>query len=285
MDAVQLIQRDHREVEKLFEEFERAEHAGEPGRAAAVARALVRELSVHAAVEEQFVYPALREQTGDRPVLDALEEHHGAKVTLDEIDALPPGARRLASKVRVLAASVRRHVEEEERHLLPALARALDARQLRELGETLARAKEAAPTRPHPASPDTPPGNLVVAPLAAIVDRCLDALRDGARLLGTLLALAAQSGVEGTRRAARRARGSLHAAAERGREAAEGVREKGREAADEVRAAADRVEVRGAAAARELRRSGRAARHGAAAAGRAARGAGRRSRRSRSRAR
>jgi hemerythrin superfamily protein len=266
MDAVQLIQSDHREVEKLFKEFERAEHAGEPARAAAVARALVRELSVHAAIEEQFVYPALREHAGDRPVLDALEEHHGAKVTLDEIDALPPGARRLASKVRVLAASVRRHVEEEERQLLPALSRALDARQLRELGETLLRAKEAAPTRPHPASPDTPPGNLFVAPLAAIVDRSLDALRDGARLLGTLAALAAQSGVEGTRRAARRARGSLHAAAERGREVADGVREKGRDAAEEVRAAADRVEVRGAAAARELRRSGRAASRAARAA-------------------
>jgi hypothetical protein len=266
MDAIQLIRSDHRDVERLFREFERAEHAGDRPRAAATVRSLVRELSVHASIEEQFVYPALRDHAGERRVLDALEDHHGAKVTLDELDALPAGAPRLASKVRLLAENVRRHVEQEERELLPALARALGPDELRRLGDTLASAKSAAPTRPHPAAPDTPPRNVVSSPLAAVVDRSRDALRAGAEMLRTLAALTARSGVDGTRRAAGRARDSLREAAGEGRRLVSGAGAKGREAAGEVRAAVDRVEVRGAQAARDARRSGRAAARAVSAA-------------------
>jgi hemerythrin-like domain-containing protein len=283
VDAIQLILSDHREVEKLFKELERAEHAGDEARQAEVVKSLVRELSVHAAVEEQFVYPALRERAGDGPVLDALEEHHAAKRTLDELDALPPRHPRIAPKVRLLAEGVRRHVQEEERALLPALERALDAGQRRELGETLARAKRVAPTRPHPASPDTPPANIVASAFAAVLDRSRDAARSGAEMLRTIVALGARSGFDGMRRLARRARERLEGAAERGRAAAGEVRARGREAVDEARAAVDRVQVRTGQAAREARRSGRAAARAASAGGRAASRAYRRGGRGRAR--
>lgn len=274
MDAIRLILSDHREVEKLFKEFERAEHAGDGPRQAEAVRSLVRELSVHAAIEEQFVYPALREKAGDARILDALEEHHAAKRTLDELGALPPGHPRLAPKARLLAESVRRHVHDEERDLLPALERALDGEQRRALGETIARAKRVAPTRPHPESPDTPPGNFIAAAFAAVLDRSRDTTRSGAEMLRTMVALSARSGFDGTRRLASRARERLTGAAERGREAVDEARAKGRE----VRAAMDRVEVRTGQAAREARRSGRAATRAANAAGRAAARAYRRGR-------
>lgn len=289
MDAIQLIVSDHREVERLFKEFERAERAGDAARQADCVRSLVRELSVHASIEEQFVYPALRQRVGDDRVHDALEEHHGAKVTLDEIDALPVDHPRLASKVRLLAENVRRHVEEEERELLPALERALGDDGRRDLGDVLARAKRTAPTRPHPAAPDTPPANFLASAVASIVDRSRDAIRSGADLLRTLLALAARGAVDGTRRLAVAAEGTLQRAAERGREAVDEARAKTREAADEVRSAADRVEVRTTQAARAARRSGRRAARAATAASRAAarevKGNRRSSRRRRSRSR
>jgi hemerythrin-like domain-containing protein len=285
VDAIQLILSDHREVERLFKEFERAEHAGDGPRQAEAVRSLVRELSVHASVEEQFVYPALRERSGEAPVLDALEEHHAAKRTLEELGALPPGHPRLAPKVRLLAESVRRHVQEEERRLLPALERALDDGRRRELGELLARAKRTAPTRPHPASPDTPPANFVTGALASVLDRSRDAFRSGVELLRSLVALAARSAFDGTRRLASRTQATLSGAAERGREAMDEARERGREAAGEIRAAMDRVEVRTGQAAREARRSGRAAKRAANAAGRAAARAYRRGTRSASRRR
>jgi hemerythrin superfamily protein len=253
MDAIQLIQRDHRELERLFEAFERA--GGNARRQGALARNIVRALSIHAAIEEQLVYPPLRERGADDRVLDALEEHHAAKLTLREIDGLPPGHERYAAKVRVLAEGVRRHVAEEERELLPRLKRALDPEQLRSLGDALAEAKQAAPTHPHPAAPDTPPGIFLASPLAALYDRVLDGMRDALALLAGAATRSARRGIDSTRAAI--------ASAERtGREMVDGV-------ADRGRAAARRAERRGQEAAREVKRSGRKAAGRAGKTGRA----------------
>jgi len=79
MDALVLLKKDHDTVKKLFERFEKR-----PSKA--VADKIVRELSVHAAIEEQLFYPAVRQAAGqeeleeaDEQVLEALEEHHVAK--------------------------------------------------------------------------------------------------------------------------------------------------------------------------------------------------------------
>jgi hemerythrin superfamily protein len=267
VDAIQLILSDHRDLERLFKEFERAEHSGNLPRQAEIVREIVRELSVHASVEEQFVYPALRQATGDTPVLDALEEHHAAKLTLDELDALPPRNERYAAKVRFLVENVRRHIEEEERELLPALERALDEGQRRELGETLAIAKRAAPTRPHPLAPDTPPGNFLSSAFAAVIDRSRDALRGGTEVLGTITRVSAKSGLGAARGMARKAqersREAVNGAIDRSRAAVDEARTRGREAvsdaAKRTRQATDRVEVRGTEAAKTVGRTGRSA--------------------------
>src|SRR5690242_14215136 len=54
VDAIQLIQKDHRDIERLFKELERADRADAPGRAGSAVRELVRELSTHAVIEEQY---------------------------------------------------------------------------------------------------------------------------------------------------------------------------------------------------------------------------------------
>jgi hemerythrin superfamily protein len=263
MDAIQFILRDHRELERLFKEFERAERAEAPDRQRDTVRELIRALSVHAVIEEQFVYPALRRAGADTGVLDALEEHHAVKLTLSELETLPATHSRYAAKVRLLAENVRRHVTEEEAELLPLLERALDDGQRSALGDSLDAAKRAAPTRPHPAAPDTPPGNFIAGAVAAVYDRSRDALRGGVDVLRTIGVQGASRSVDAARELASRARSrsrtAVNGAAEQGRAAMDAGLEKGREVMDAAREGTARVEVRGAQAAITAARKGRSA--------------------------
>jgi hemerythrin superfamily protein len=182
-DAVGVLKKDHRAVEQLFRRFERTRSAAERKR---LSDRIVRELSIHAAIEEQLVYPALRRRLDGRTpqVLVALEEHHLAKLSLAEIERLAADDERLEAKVRVVIEGVRRHVQEEERDLLPALKRALAPEEDHALAEALLRARGAAPTRPHPAAPDEPPANAITNAGAAAYDRSREAIGRGiARVL------------------------------------------------------------------------------------------------------
>jgi hemerythrin-like domain-containing protein len=287
VDAIQLIQKDHREVEELFRRFERAERDDDREAQGAIAREFVRALSVHAALEEQYVYPVIR-RSEDAGILDALEEHHAAKVLLREIDALAPASERFASKVHVLAANVRQHVEEEERELLPILERTLDADRLRALGDTLERARASAPTRPHPAAPDTPPGVFVAGAAAAIYDRVRDALRGATALVRGLAGRGMAMGLDGMRglgaRAQERGRTAVERAAESGRRAMDETQERARRAGAELgeraRATADVVGREGEAVSGRIttatQQAARAARTGRSAKRDRKRGARRR---------
>ncbi len=154
IDAIAYLKADHRAVEKAFRAFE---NSGE--RAFRTKRKLVdemvRELSLHAAVEEQFFYPAVRRAVPalHRDVLEALEEHHVAKWLLSELDGMDAADERFDAKVAVLTESVRHHVREEERELFPEVRRAMERKELMELGNKLREAKLLAPTRPIRARP------------------------------------------------------------------------------------------------------------------------------------
>jgi hemerythrin superfamily protein len=263
MDAIQLILRDHRDIERLFKELERADRADAPARAAAAVRELVRELSTHAVIEEQYVYPALRDAGADTRVLDALEEHHAAKVLLAELELTPATHPRFGSKLRVLAETVRRHLADEEKELLPLLERSLGDERRADLARLLERAKRAAPTHPHPAAPDTPPGIFVAGAVASVYDRSRDALRGGTDVLRTLGVQGASRTYEGAmklaRRAGQRGRDAVRTAADQGRAVIDGTARRGREAVDGARDATARVELRGADAASTVSRAARSA--------------------------
>jgi hemerythrin superfamily protein len=170
-DAIVLLKNDHKTVEKLFKTFEGlGDNAHKTKRK--VVDQIIAELSTHAAVEEQWFYPAVRTQVPDvaDTVLEGLEEHHIVKWTLDELKDLDPEHERFDAKVTVLIESVRHHVEEEEGEMFPAVRKAMGRKALQELGESLEKAKTVAPRKPHPKAPDTPPANLVAGPGAAAVD-------------------------------------------------------------------------------------------------------------------
>jgi hemerythrin superfamily protein len=137
VDAIALLEADHREVEDLFDRFEAAESDATKS---AIARDICLALKVHAKIEEELFYPPAREKTGDADLVDeAVVEHMGAKVLIAQIEAMKPGQPLYDAKVKVLGEQIRHHVEEEESELFPevrATRMDLDA-----LGATLAARK------------------------------------------------------------------------------------------------------------------------------------------------
>jgi hemerythrin superfamily protein len=175
MDAVTLLRNDHKTVERLFKQFEKAGPNAHKTKQDLVEK-IVEELSIHAAIEEQVLYPAAREAVPDENdlVLESLEEHHIVKWVLSEIDGMDPTDERFTAKVTVLIENVRHHVEEEEGELFPALRKGMKRKELEELAQAMEKAKKAAPTHPHPRAPDTPPGNLIAGVAAGAIDRAED---------------------------------------------------------------------------------------------------------------
>ncbi|MFL5796885.1 MAG: hemerythrin domain-containing protein [Actinomycetota bacterium] len=178
MDAIDLILQDHREVDGMFEQFEQLKGDGASADKREVVEKIVRELSVHAAIEEEVLYPVVRDvlPDGNKLVEESLEEHQGAKEALAEIDKTSPDDPAFDAKVTELIADVRHHVEDEESGILPKLREALDDAARHEMGHKLERAKFRAPTRPHPHAPATPPTNKLAGPPAALIDRARDAM-------------------------------------------------------------------------------------------------------------
>jgi hemerythrin superfamily protein len=181
-DAIVLLKNDHKTVERLFKDFEKLGDRAHATKRKVVDR-IIEELAVHAAIEEQYFYPAIRENAPDitDDVLEGLEEHHIVKWTLSELEDLSPEDERFDAKVTVLIESVRHHVEEEEGDMFPKVRSAMGRKDLTELGELLEKAKSSAPTRPHPKAPDTPPCNLVANPPAAALDRPVSKLKQAVR--------------------------------------------------------------------------------------------------------
>ena len=186
MDAITLLTRDHREVEQLFKQFEKLTERAQKSMKKIVMK-MIRELAIHSAVEEILFYPAVRTaglKAGTRAgeaasdlVLESLEEHHIVKWTLSELEKMDPEDERYCAKVEVLVESVRHHIEEEEGDLFPKARKLLGEEVLDELGQRMEKAKKLVPTRPHPRSPDTPPGNMVAGLMASMMDRTKDMVR------------------------------------------------------------------------------------------------------------
>ncbi|MFE6746445.1 hemerythrin domain-containing protein [Kitasatospora purpeofusca] len=149
MDAIVLLKDDHKTVERLFKDFEKAnENAFAEKRR--IADRVIEELTVHAVIEEGVFYPAAREAAPDTKdhVLESVEEHHVVVWLLSELAGLDPQDERFDAKMTVLIENVRHHVEEEEKDWFPKVRKAMGRNRLRELGEQLEDAKKTATRDP-----------------------------------------------------------------------------------------------------------------------------------------
>jgi hemerythrin superfamily protein len=177
-DAVTLLTEDHRTVEQLFADYERGLQGPEAKRQ--VVDRIIRELSVHAAIEEAYLYPEVRKALGEGGELvdEGLHEHQEVKEILAALEDMDPADAAYDQKVASLIADVRHHVQEEEGEMFPKLRTALSTEQLADIGRKLADGKAKAPTRPHPATPSSGPGAKMAGPAADMVDRERDKLSD-----------------------------------------------------------------------------------------------------------
>ena len=136
-DACDLLDADHRNLKKMFKEYE--ELAEARGRSSAqkkmdLARQICAELTVHAQIEEEIFYPAVREAIKDTDLIDeAAVEHQSAKDLIAQIEA---GAAddMFDARVRVLGEYVDHHVKEERNEIFPRAraARKVDLMTMRE---------------------------------------------------------------------------------------------------------------------------------------------------------
>jgi hemerythrin HHE cation binding domain-containing protein len=136
--AIAILMKDHDKVKDLFDRFENSESPAEKEKIIAEA---VTELKIHAAVEEDIFYPAVRKHVGKDLMNEADEEHHVARVLIAELDRDGRRDDHREAKFTVLAESVRHHIKEEEGEMLPK-AKGLEI-DFEALGEQmLARKKE-----------------------------------------------------------------------------------------------------------------------------------------------
>ena len=117
-NAIAMLKSDHQKVKELFDKFEEQKDSGAQAKIAANA---IQELKVHATVEEELFYPAVRQQIEDEEGLmpEADEEHHVAKVLIAELENMKGDEEHWEAKFKVLAESVRHHIKEEEGEMFP----------------------------------------------------------------------------------------------------------------------------------------------------------------------
>lgn len=175
MNVITLLEKDHQEVDELFR---RVNLSDKPETIDELTRQIVHDLSVHAAVEEQFVYPLIRAKVdgGSAMADEAIDEHQEAKRLLADLEKLDAGSAEHGKAMEALIETIRHHVEEEEADVFPKLRDEVSASTLDKLGTLVEQAKKVVPTHPHPLVPGTATAQLVAGPWAATVDKVRDLL-------------------------------------------------------------------------------------------------------------
>ena len=139
MDALQILEQDHRKVKILFREVK---DANDPGKKKELFDKIDGELETHTHIEETVFYPAIeKEEALKEMVAESLEEHREAKTLIKELEDLEAEDREFDSKLAELIEAVEHHVEEEEGEMFPKVREVFDKGQLEQLGQKLESAK------------------------------------------------------------------------------------------------------------------------------------------------
>lgn len=124
-DAISMLMADHKKVKKLFSDFDKLKGSGSDEEKSAVVEQICQELTIHAELEEEIFYPAVREAVDDGDLMDeALVEHAGAKDLIAQLQNMDPEDDLYDAKVTVLGEQINHHVEEEEGEMFPQAKKA-----------------------------------------------------------------------------------------------------------------------------------------------------------------
>ena len=125
-DAITLLTEDHKIVKQMFKDFERLKksNSGDNEKAALVEK-FCTALSIHAQVEEEIFYPAVRAGIDDDDLMDEADvEHAGAKDLIAQLEGMSTGDDHYDAKVTVLGENIDHHVKEEQEEMFPKAKKA-----------------------------------------------------------------------------------------------------------------------------------------------------------------
>jgi hemerythrin superfamily protein len=143
-DAIALLKTDHATVKKLFEQEEKLNKRDSEKQAGTFSQ-IKDALEVHATIEEEIFYPAVKKARSEHvkdEVREAYEEHKQIKTLLAEIASITPDDETYDMKMKVLKEDVEHHVKEEEGEMFPDAQKFLGETRLLELGTELQARKQ-----------------------------------------------------------------------------------------------------------------------------------------------
>jgi hypothetical protein len=147
LDAIELLEQDHRRLEELLAEGEDTTPRATKNRATLL-RTITAELNAHELIEEKILYPALKPHSEARQiVLEGYQEHHVADLIVDELHRLAGSDERWGAKFKVLKENIEHHIEEEEGEMFKTARSVLSRERLEELGAEMQAMKQRALAR------------------------------------------------------------------------------------------------------------------------------------------
>jgi hemerythrin-like domain-containing protein len=144
MNALTLLEEDHRNVKRLLAQLEATSERGVKTRSELFER-IKAELTVHEVIEEEIFYPTLKQHPRAKEiVLEGFEEHDVVDRLMSDLEDLPVDDETWGPKAKVMIENVEHHIEEEEGDMFTKARQVLDRQELIDLGEVMARRKEEA---------------------------------------------------------------------------------------------------------------------------------------------
>ncbi|WP_153397537.1 hemerythrin domain-containing protein [Ornithinicoccus halotolerans] len=170
-----ILTADHRAMLDLLGQIPQTEDGQERRD---LADTLIAEVMRHSVAEEMYVYPAVEEHVpnGADEVEHDKQEHDQIVDLMKKLEGQDAASPAFLEMVRGLTDLLRHHAEDEEQDQFPKLRTHVPHEQLVELGRKVNRAKELAPTRPHPSAPHSELFHKAVGPGVGMVDRLRDRL-------------------------------------------------------------------------------------------------------------
>jgi hemerythrin superfamily protein len=171
--VVGMLMRQHQEISRLLAKVEKG-----TGKTRAEDFGRLRHLlAVHETAEEEIVHPYARRtiSNGARVTESILKEENQAKHLLRALERLDPDSAQFTAVFPRFRKAVLAHAEHEERQEFPQIVARSSPEQLRGMVAVVKAAEAIAPTHPHPGV-ESPTANVVLGPVAAIMDRTRDAI-------------------------------------------------------------------------------------------------------------